>query len=91
MKKAYIITYDQDEKDDYDELVEELKKSDSWWKYLDRTWIIVTNESSDDVWKRIKDKINKEKVFLIMEVNGKNRQGWLRKSQWDWIKENLEK
>lgn len=91
MKKAYIISYDKGEEDNYEGVISELKKGISWWQYLDKTWLIITEESSDEIWSRIEDKINKEKHFLIMEVNGKNRQGWLKQTEWDWIKENLEK
>lgn len=89
--KSYIVSYDKSNEDNYTSLEEELMQSGVWWHYLERTWIIMTDETPDEIWKRIEDKINKEKHFLLMEVNGKNRQGWLKQTEWDWIKENLEK
>lgn len=89
--KSYIVSYDKSDEDNYTSLEEELMQSGVWWHYLERTWIIMTDETPDEIWKRIEDKINKEKHFLLMEVNGKNRQGWLKQTEWDWIKENLEK
>lgn len=89
--KSYIVSYDKSDEDNYTSLEQELMQSGVWWHYLERTWIIMTDETPDEIWKRIEDKINKEKHFLLMEVNGKNRQGWLKQTEWDWIKENLEK
>lgn len=91
MKRSYIVSYDKSDEDNYEALEEELKQSDGWWHYLERTWIILTDETPDEIWKRIEEKINKENQLLIIEVNGKVRQGWLKQSAWDWIKENLEK
>lgn len=90
MKRSYIVVYDKNHEDDYGSLEEELKRCINWWHYLERTWIVITKETHDELWKRLEDKINKEKRFLLIEVNGRNKQGWLEQADWAWIKENLE-
>ena len=89
MEKAYIVTYDLDYNDDYELLEEELKKYKKWWHYLERTWIIISEETVEEIWDKIEDKINKKNNLLIIEVK-KDSQGWLPQKAWDWINENVE-
>lgn len=89
---GYIITYtEQKDFDHYETMVDEIKKCKTWWKYSESTWLVVTHESAEELWKRFKDKIDKEKLFLIIGVDGDNRQGWLKKDHWMWIDSNLKK
>lgn len=89
MKKAYIVTYDLDYNENCELLEEELKKYRKWWHYLDRTWIIVSEETPKEIWDRIKNKINQHNNLLIIEVKN-NSEGWLSTEAWDWIKKNVE-
>lgn len=92
MYKGYIIVFTcQEEYIDYDDMIEEIKKCPSWWKYNDTTWLIATSESAEELWKRIKPKIDKKERYFIVEINADNRQGWLNKSHWEWLKTHLEK
>lgn len=88
MKKAYLITYDSEYKNDDYLLKEELKKNKKWWHYLDYTWIIISEESAREIWDRIKNKINQHNGLLIIEV-GTQAEGWLDRTAWDWIDENI--
>lgn len=90
MKRVYVVSYDGDISDD-DSVISEIKSGISWWQYLDNMWLMVTEDSLNDIWYRLENKINKEKRFLIVEVNMKNRQGWLKQEEWDWIKEYIDK
>lgn len=89
MKKAYLITYDLNYNDNYELLEQELKKFEKWWHYLERTWIVVSDDTPKEIWNKIEDKVNKNKYLLIIEIK-KNTNGWLPKKAWDWIKENVE-
>lgn len=89
MSKAYLITYDINSNDNYNLLEKELKKYEKWWHHLERTWIIISNETPQEIWSRIENKINKKNNLLIIEIK-KESEGWLNKRAWDWIKENVE-
>lgn len=88
--KAYLITYDIKPNDNYNLLEKELKKYEKWWHYLERTWIIISDETPQEIWSRIENKINKHNNFLIIEVKD-NSEGWMERSAWDWIKNNIKK
>ncbi|MEW6618720.1 MAG: hypothetical protein AB1422_05150 [bacterium] len=87
--KAYTINYDLKAPDrNYDGLYEAIKKSPKWWHYLESTWIIITNETPNQIWQRIEPFVDKNDYLLIIEVRD-NVQGWLPKDAWDWIHTNV--
>jgi Fe-S cluster biosynthesis and repair protein YggX len=89
MSKAYSITYDLRQPGrDYTNLYEEIKKSPKWWHYLESTWMIITEESANQVWERIRPYIDKNDYLLIIGVRN-DVQGWLPKDAWDWIHLNV--
>ena len=89
IKRAYLITYDVNSNDNYSLLEKELKKYERWWHYLERTWIIISDETPKEIWDRIENKINKKNNLLIIEIR-KESEGWLPRNAWDWIKKNVE-
>lgn len=70
-------------------LKKELESYQKWWHYLERTWIIISEESPFQIWNKVENKINKKNNLLIIEIK-KNSEGWLPREAWDWIKENVE-
>ncbi len=90
MKKAYLIKYDPKKTPGrkHDPLYKEIKKSLIWWHYLESTWLIVTNETAEQIWDRLKSHVNKNDYILIIEVRS-DYHGWLPEKAWDWIEENI--
>lgn len=88
MEKAYIITYDMNYKNNYELLEQELKKFKKWWHYLERTWIVISEDTPKEIWNKIQDKVNKKKYLLIIEVK-QNTDGWLPQEAWEWIRKNI--
>jgi len=87
--KAYSINYDLKAPGrDYNKLYEAIKASGKWWHYLESTWLVVSNESSQQVWDRIAQSIDENDSVLIIEVR-KNKSGWLPQDAWDWINKNV--
>jgi hypothetical protein len=88
--KVFAVNYDLRvrRKPDYKGLEEELQNSPKWWHYLESTWLILTNETPDQLWSRIASHIHDQDRVLIIEVRD-NCQGWLPKEAWDWIKTNV--
>lgn len=87
--KAYSITYDlKNPGRDYKKLYEAIKASGKWWHYLESTWLVVTDETSQQIWNRIGRTIDDNDFVLIIEVR-KDVHGWLPKDAWDWIYTNI--
>lgn len=88
MEKAYLIVYNMKSDNNYEILEQELKSYKKWWHHLNQAWIIISEETPFQIWKKIEDKIDRRNNLLIIEVK-KNAEGWLPREAWDWIKENL--
>lgn len=89
--KAYTINYDLKAPNrNYQGLYDEIKKSSLWWHYLESTWIVITDETTNEIWQRLEPHIDKNDYVLIIEVRD-NVQGWLPKDAWDWIHKNVPK
>ena len=87
--RAYCITYDlKVPGGDYSGLYEAIKQTGMYWHYLDSTWIVVTQETSQEIWNRLATHIDKNDYLMIIEVKD-NVQGWLPKEAWDWIHSNV--
>lgn len=90
MRKIYSVSYDlKNAGRSYKDLYDEIKKCDSWWHYLESTWLISStlsaNELADKFMKYIEQKSD---LLLVIEVND-NYQGWMPKDAWVWLRDEL--
>lgn len=89
--KAYILTYDKNEKigtSDFHTTLTEAKGIETWWHYLESTYILIVKDNISAT--NITDFITKvvpDNYFFVCELNLKNHNGWLPKEAWDWINE----
>jgi hypothetical protein len=88
MNKIYLITYDLREGQNYTPLHEAIKRSPKWWHHLESTWLIVTSETSVQVWNRLASHISKDDRLLVIEVKN-NYNGWLKEKAWEWLANNF--
>lgn len=87
---ALLITYDLNKPgQDYDGLFDEIKSFGTWWHYLDSTWIVDTSLSVSAAADRIRAKVDNSDHFLVLNITGDARQGWLPKDAWAWINEHV--
>jgi hypothetical protein len=89
---ALLVTYDlQGLNRDYAGLINELKRAPGigWWHYLESTWIIATDETPSQLWKRIEPHIHDGDRVLILEIQNPPRQGWLPQRAWRWLRSHL--
>lgn len=83
--KAYLITYDlKVPGKNYETLYSAIKSYGNWWHFLESNWMIVTHESSVQIWNRLAKTIDRSDFLLIIEVR-RDSHGWLPKDAWDWI------
>jgi hypothetical protein len=65
--KTYLIGYDlMKQGQDYDVLIEEIKKIGNWWHCLDSTWIIKTNLDSEQIRNRLIPKIDNNDTYTYV-------------------------
>ncbi|ADY20325.1 hypothetical protein P4U05_17105 [Bacillus paranthracis] len=86
---AYLISYDLNKSGKkYNELYESLKSYEHYWHYLDSTWIIKTDETTQQIFEKIKVNLDDDDTLLIIEIKN-NKQGWLPQSAWDYLNNTI--
>ncbi len=81
-----LITYDLNQRgQNYQNLTEAIKCLGQWWHYLDSTWLVKTHLTTEQVANRLKQQIDDNDNFLVIEVNPHTSQGWLPQEAWNWI------
>ena len=69
-------------------LYQELKQCRSWWYYLDKTWLISTEETLEQVDKRLRQHLGPTDKLLIVKFHGEYA-GTLPVEAWQWIEERM--
>lgn len=81
-----IITYDlRGAAGSYEDFFETLKGQGPWAHYLRSTWLIATSKSPSEMFDELRPYVRAGDHLLITPL-GKQRQGWLPKKAWEWIK-----
>jgi hypothetical protein len=71
----------------YPEFFEILKGQDSWWHYLPSTWLVDTELSVEHLYRELKPLL-KDGDHILITVLSRDRQGWLPKKAWEWIRKH---
>ena len=86
---VYCVSYDlKGPNPDYEPLIEALQSEGKWWHFLESTWLVSTDETSSELYKRLLPALTRKDCILIIEVPN-NAQGWLPREAWDWIRNNV--
>ncbi len=59
-----------------------------WFKYDKNNWIVYSTSSMEKLMTRYKPLVEPSGSLFICEINIKNRNGWMNKNFWDWLKKN---
>jgi hypothetical protein len=59
-----------------------------WIRYAPNCWILWTTSDPETWYKYLKRELHEKDTFFICEINIKNRQGWLPKMVWEWIRQD---
>lgn len=90
---ALLVTYDltRGSREDYSRLFDELKSppTNGWWHHLESTWILSTEETPDQLYRRIEPHIHDDDNILIVRIDGQPRQGWLKEKAWTWLRKHV--
>ena len=61
-------------------------KATDWLRYAPNCWILCTGQSPKKWLNHIKPHLKEGERVFVCELNISNRQGWLSKSTWEWIR-----
>lgn len=88
----YIITYDlKTEQKDYTSLYDAIKALGDWQHPLESTWVVSTTETDQNgIYERLKPCLDEVDHILIFQIYPKERQGWLGRSFWQWMRDKVE-
>src|SRR5260370_12564296 len=90
MMRVFLVAYQLRAFHDPRQIVEVLQKLGHWCHFFDKTWLIQTNQTADDIYNQLASFINNDERLLILEVKpGAMYQGWLPQEAWDWIRQRL--
>ena len=59
-----------------------------WLRYAPNCWILYTGRSPQSWYELIKPQLQEGEDVFICELVITNRQGWLPKNAWDWVKKS---
>ena len=62
----------------------ELENSLAWCHYMDRTWLIATDEDVGQLNRRISRHLRQSDMWLVVQIT-LEYDGWLPEEAWDWI------
>ena len=89
MHKIYVISYDLKRPGhDYDTLYQTIKSLGEWQHPLESTWLVYTGLSADEICSTLRadGRMDENDLLLVCPLDQKDREGWLARTVWDWIK-----
>jgi len=88
--KTYLIGYDLNKTgQDYDSLIEQIKKLGNWWSCLDSTWIIKSNSTAKDIRNHLQKYIDSNDELLVVRLSGEAAWKGFDKECSRWLLDNL--
>lgn len=83
----FLVSYDLKAPNrNYDDLYATLKTAKAWWHYLESTWLLYTDDGICEWQKKIKCVIDDNDSFIVIDITKQERNGWLPKKAWEWIR-----
>ncbi|KKB93968.1 MULTISPECIES: hypothetical protein [Bacillus] len=86
---VYLVTYDLNKSgQNYDGLYKKLKQFKDYKHIMESCWLIQTNNNADGIFEHLKSELDSNDRLLITRITA-DRQGWLSKDHWQWIRDRL--
>ena len=58
----------------------------SWYRVTDRFWILYTTKNAEKLYARMRPLIFESGSLFICKLDVSDRQGWMNKSFWNWLR-----
>lgn len=87
-RKIYSISYDLRQPGrDYTQLYDAIKNMDSDFQHpLESNWFIRSINDASEIYEILRPYIDDNDLLFVVEIDKSNRQGWMLKTFWEWIK-----
>ena len=86
---VYLITYDLKAPGrDYNALYEEIKLIGETFHPLESVWFVKSTLKANDIYTKLRLKIDDNDSFFVVNITNQDRQGWLPKTAWEWLDKN---
>ena len=83
---VYAICYDLNRPgQSYKDLHAAITKLGHWWHQLDSTWLVLTSNSADEIYRQLRPHMDNNDRLLVIKVTSEY-QGWLPKEAGEWIR-----
>jgi hypothetical protein len=85
---VFIITYDLNTPGkEYNSLYNEIKLLGEVSHPLESTWFVKSTVlKADDISTKLRQHMDDNDLLFVAQINETNRQGWLPKTAWEWLK-----
>lgn len=70
----------------YDDLKTKMDLCRSWYRLNEKMWIIHTTSDVEKLYRRFSSLVKESGSLFICHLDIENRQGWMNKKFWDWLK-----
>ena len=88
--KSYLIGYDLNKTgQDYETLIEQIKKLGTWWHCLDSTWIIKSDLTATQIRDNLQSYIDSNDELLVAKLSGEAAWIGFGDECSNWLKNNL--
>lgn len=72
----------------YAKLTDTIKTASAWWHYFESTWLIETEESPKQWFKKLEPALNEMDRILVIEIKA-HYWGYLPEKAWPWLHTRL--
>ena len=62
-------------------------KALDWYRYMPNCWIVWTSSSAQKWYERLRPHISDGDNMFIVRIDLSERQGWISKAVWNWLRE----
>lgn len=91
MKGNFYVVYIKPNSDaSTDTIKDAMNKALDWYKIKDDFWILYTTSNAEKLYGRLEPSIGKKGRVFIAKLDLSDRQGWMAKGFWEWVRKERE-
>lgn len=84
--KFYHITIRPKSGKTIDDIEKQMNKALDWYRYTDNCYVVYSTADMKTLMGRLRDLVDQGGLLFISELNTSNRNGWMPKEFWEWLK-----